>query len=233
MVRIRRSWFVLATAILLAGCTISYSNPPTGLPKSDGTSAYSTNAGPIATMNALRTAFIQQTAQAQGKKETPGGATNTSSFSTVAVTPTVESTSGGEDTPAATPQVPTQAATVQTVPTSTPGTPPTYTIHEGETIWCLGRRFDIDPSDIVAANGGVSEVYPDDEVTIPSDGNPFPGERALNPHSANMSYTVTAAYDTIYKIGCYFGDVDPNRIVAANNLKDPFTLTLGQKIIIP
>jgi hypothetical protein len=27
--------------------------------------------------------------------------------------------------------------------------------------------------------------------------------------------------------------VDPNRIVAANNLKEPYTLALGQKIIIP
>ena len=48
-----------------------------------------------------------------------------------------------------------------------------------------------------------------------------------------MVYTVSAAYDTIYKIGCYFGDVDPNRIIVANNLKDPYTLTSGQKLIIP
>jgi LysM domain. len=48
-----------------------------------------------------------------------------------------------------------------------------------------------------------------------------------------MVYTVSAAYDTIYKIGCYFGDVDPNRIIAANNLKDPYTLTSGKKLIIP
>ena len=89
-------------AFFLAGCTISYSNPPTGSPKSDGTSANSTNSGPVATMNALRTAFIQQTAQASGQNGTPAGATNTASFSTVAVTPTVETTPGTQDTPAAT-----------------------------------------------------------------------------------------------------------------------------------
>jgi hypothetical protein len=48
-----------------------------------------------------------------------------------------------------------------------------------------------------------------------------------------MVFTVQAPNDTIYKIGCYFGDVDPNRIIAANNLKEPYALTSGQKIIIP
>jgi LysM repeat protein len=234
MLRTKQSWCFLAMAVFLAGCTISYSNPPTGSPKADGTSAYSTNSGPIATMNALRTAFIQQTAQAQGKNETPaGGATNTSSFSTVAVTPTQGTSAGGEGTPVSTPTVATQAATIPNVATSTPGVPTTYKIHDGETIWCLGRRFDIDPADIISANGGKTEVKIDEVIKIPQNGNPFPGERALHPHTPNMSHTVQAPNDTIYKIGCYYGDVDPNRIIVANNLKEPYTLAIGQKIIIP
>jgi LysM repeat protein len=223
---------LVAMMLLLAGCTISYSNPPTGSPKANGTSAYSTNSGPVATMNALRTAFIQQTAQAGGQNGTPAGATNTSSFATAAVTPTVATTPGAQDTQAAVPTA-TQAAAVPLVPTSTPGVPTTYKIHEGETIYCLARRFNIDPVDILAVNNDDPNVYPDDVINIPSNGAAFPGERALHPHTANMAYTVTADYDTVYKIGCYFGDVDPNRIIAANSLKDPFTLTLGQKIVIP
>ena len=230
MLKTKKSWYILAIAGLLAGCTISYSNPPTGSPKADGTSGFSSTSPAIATMNALRTAFIQQTAQAQGKNETPAaGATNTSSFSTVAVTPTVEATAGGQDTPASTPTV----ATVPIAATSTPGLPATYIIHEGETIYCLARRFDIDPVDILAANGNNADVYPDDVIKIPTGGDPFPGERALHSHAANMTHVVQAAHDTIYKIGCYYGDVDPNRIIAANGLKEPYTLTLGQKIIIP
>jgi LysM repeat protein len=232
MKKTRQIGCVLAMSIFLAGCTISYSNPPTGSPKGDGTSAYSTNSGPVATMNALRTAFIQQTAQASGQNGTPAGATNTASFSTVAVTPTVEITPGAQDTPATAPTA-TQTAPLPSAATSTPGAPTTYKIHEGETIYCLARRFNIDPVDILAVNNDDPNVYPDDVINIPQNGNAFPGERALHPHTANMSYTVTAAYDTIYKIGCYFGDVDPNRIIAANSLKDPFTLTLGQKIVIP
>ncbi|MBN1438596.1 MAG: LysM peptidoglycan-binding domain-containing protein [Anaerolineales bacterium] len=228
----RQLWCVPAIAVFLVGCTVSYSNPPTGSPKSDGASALSTNS--VATMNALRTAFIQQTAQAQGMSGTPyGGPTNTTSYSTVAVTPTEESPSGGGNTPAATPTVVTQAPTAGIAATSTPGLPATYKIHEGETIWCLGRRFDIDPVDIIAANNGVEEVYPDDVIKIPQDGDPFPGERALVPHSPNMAHTVQNPYDTVWKIGCYYGDVDPNRIIAANGLKEPYTLAIGQRIIIP
>ena len=230
MAKTKQIGYLLAMAFFLAGCTISYSNPPTGSPKGDGTSAYSTNSGPVATMNALRTAFIQQTVQASGQNGTPAGATNTASFSTVAVTPTVEGTPGTQ-APAATATA-TQPA-LPLAPTSTPGVPTTYKIHEGETIYCLARRFNIDPADILAANNDDPNVYPDDVINIPQHGNAFPGERALHPHTANMSYTVTAGYDTIYKIGCYFGDVDPNRIIAANSLKDPFTLALGQKIVIP
>jgi LysM repeat protein len=227
MLKTKQFWCLLAIAGLLTGCTISYSNPPTGSPKADGTSGFSSTSPAIATMNALRTAFIQQTAQAQGK--TPGAATNTASFSTVAVTPTA----GGQETPVTTPTVATQAATLPSAATSTPGLPSTYKIHEGETIYCLARRFNIDPVDILEVNDNNPDVYPDDMINIPSNGSPFPGERALHSHTPSMSFTVPADYDSVYKVGCYFGDVDPNRIIAANGLKEPFTLIPGQKIIIP
>ncbi len=81
--------------------------------------------------------------------------------------------------------------------------------------------------------GANDDVFPGDVLKIPANGVSFPGDRALHPHTANMAYTVTAAYDTIYKIACYFGDVDPNRIIAANNLQPPYALTSGQKLIIP
>jgi LysM repeat protein len=231
MPKIKRSGCVLALGFFLAGCTLSYSSAPTGSPKSNGTSGFPTNSGPVATMNALRTAFIQQTAQAQG--QTGSQPANTSSFATVAVTPTQQATAGGQETPLPTPTVAAVPTELPVAPTSTPGVPKTYKIQEGETIYCLGRRFDIDPSDLLAANNNDEVVYPGDVINIPQNGDPFPGERALHPHTPGMSHTVQAPYDTVYKIGCYFGDVDPNRIIAANNLKDPFTLTLGQKIVIP
>jgi LysM repeat protein len=229
MIKEKNAWFLFVVAGLMAGCTVSYSSP-SGSTGAASPSGFSSTSPALATMNALRTAFIQQTAQARGL--TPGGeATNTSSFSTVAVSPT-----GAQSTPVtSTPTVAAATATVPVVPTSTPGHPATYKINEGETVYCLGRRFDISPNDILALNGlgANDDVFPGDVLKIPSSGGPFPGDRALHTHTANMVFTVSAAYDTIYKIGCYFGDVDPNRIIAANNLKDPYTLTSGQKLIIP
>ncbi|MGD0174660.1 MAG: LysM peptidoglycan-binding domain-containing protein [Anaerolineales bacterium] len=227
MIKAKNAWFLFVVAGLMTACTVSYSSP-SGSTGAASPSGLSSTSPALATMNALRTAFIQQTAQARGL--TPGGeATNTSSFSTVAVTP-----SGTQSTPVSgTPTVAT--ATVPVVPTSTPGHPATYKINEGETVYCLGRRFNISPNDILALNGlGANDnVFPGDVLKIPSNGGPFPGDRALHTHTANMVFTVSATYDTIYKIACYFGDVDPNRIIAANNLKDPYTLTSGQKLIIP
>jgi LysM repeat protein len=244
MLKAKNTWYPIAVAALLAGCTVSYSSPA-GSPGATSPSGNSTSPA-LATMNALRTAFIQQTAQARGQNGTPGtGATNTlSSFSTVAVTPTVAQSTPVGSTPiptatqaATVPIVPTatQAATVPVVPTSTPGHPATYKINDGETVYCLGRRFNISPDDILTLNGlgANAQVFPGDVLKLPANGDPFPGERVLHPHTANMIYVVSAAYNTIYKIGCYFGDVDPNRIIAANNLKDPYTLTSEQKLIIP
>jgi LysM repeat protein len=227
MLKVKNAWYLFAVAGLLAGCTLSYSNPPTGSAAAS-TSSFSSTSPAVATMNALRTAFIQQTAQARGQNQTPGTeATNTAaSFSTVAVTQAT-----GQSTPTGA----TQAATVPFVATSTPGFPDTYTIHEGETVYCLGRRFNIAPNDILVLNGlgANADVYPGDVLKIPKNGDPFPGDRALHAHTSNMVYTVQASYDTVYKVACYFGDVDPNRIIAANNLKEPYALTSGQKIIIP
>jgi len=230
MIKSKNAWFLFVVAGLMSGCTVSYSSP-SGSTGAASPSGFSSTSPALATMNALRTAFIQQTAQARGL--TPGGeATNTpSSFSTVAVTPT-----GAQSTPVtSTPTVAAATATAPIVATSTPGFPATYKINEGETVYCLGRRFNINPNDILALNGlGINDdVFPGDVLKIPANGAVFPGDRALHPHTPNLVYAVSAAYNTIYKIACYFGDVDPNRIIAANNLQPPYTLTSGQKLVIP
>jgi LysM repeat protein len=230
MFKAKKTWCLFAIAGLLAGCTVSYSSPA-GSPGAASPSGLSSTSPALATMNALRTAFIQQTAQARGQNGTPESTNTPSTFSTVAVSPTGTRST----TVAGTPTVATQAPTVPIVATSTPGFPATYKIHEGETVYCLGRRFNIAPNDILVLNGlGLNDdVFPGDVLKIPANGAPFIGDRALHPHTANMIYTVQAPYDTAFKVGCYFGDVDPNRIIAANSLKEPYALTSGQKIIIP
>jgi LysM repeat protein len=224
---------LVVAAGLLAGCTVSYSSSPVSTQHLGSTSPAD------ATMNAIRSAFFTQTAQAHldsGETPAPLQPTNTPSFATVA--PTSEG-GAAEETPAepeATPgEVEATPAQAGTVPTSTPGLPSIYTVREGETIYCIARRFNVDQSELLDINGMTAGSFlaPNDELKIPSTGNPFVGERTLVSHSSGMNYLVKADQENVFMVACYFGDVDPNRIIAANNLQPPYELTAGQSIVIP
>jgi LysM repeat protein len=103
--------------------------------------------------------------------------------------------------------------------------PASYTLQPGEFPWCIARRFDVDPIQLMVANGlRGNRFYAGQVLVIPQNASPFPGERALHSH---QDYTVKAK-DTLYKIACWFGDVDPLEIAAWNNLSAPYSLTAGQ-----
>jgi len=116
-------------------------------------------------------------------------------------------------------------------PQATPGKPKTYTLKKGEHPYCIARRFNVNPEEMLRQSGlGSGGTYVTGTVLkIPSGGS-FPGKRALKSHPT--TYTVRAG-DTIYSIACDFGDADPNMIIRANDLKSPYTLKSGQKLDIP
>lgn len=122
-------------------------------------------------------------------------------------------------------------ATTGPLPTSLPVgvRPAQYTLKPGEFPFCIARRFDVDPSELLRINGISSgEIfYANLTLRIPQSGS-FPGTRALQPHTP---YTVRAG-ETIYSIACKFGDVDPAAIIQANNLTST-TVTSGQTLTIP
>lgn len=129
--------------------------------------------------------------------------------------------------------LPTQPPVVVVVPTATPGLPSTYTIQKGEWPYCIARRFNIDIAALLNTNGLNANSKPaiGTTLTIPQNAGPWnSGSRALKTHPTN--YTVVSG-DTVNSIACDFGDVDPNAIIAANNLASPYTLTAGQTIAIP
>ncbi len=134
---------------------------------------------------------------------------------------------------------PTSTATLAvsgggTLPTSAPvgSRPATYTLQSGEFVFCIARRFDVDPDQLLALNGlsDGQTVYPGLVLKIPQSGS-FPGSRALRNHPT--TYTVSSSSETLSGIACLYGDVDPAAIAQANNLSPSTTLTAGQQLNIP
>lgn len=110
--------------------------------------------------------------------------------------------------------------------------PASHTLRRGEFPYCIARRYNIDPDDLLRANGlWRGMIYRGGlELKIPASADPFPATRALRAHPA--SYTVQTG-DNIYIVACYYGDVDPLAIAAANGLAAPYTLTPGAVLSIP
>jgi len=130
------------------------------------------------------------------------------------------------------PQATVAPVPVGSVPTVTPGLPTTYKLQQGEFVYCIARRFNVNPDTMLSLNGlSISSfVYEGMTLKIPQTGGKFPDGRALKTHPA--TYTVVAS-DTIYSVACKFGDVEPWAIAMANNLAAPYKLTAGSVINIP
>ena len=111
--------------------------------------------------------------------------------------------------------------------------PATYTLQNGEFVFCIARRFNVDPDETLALNGlfDSQTVYPGLVLKIPQSGKAFPGNRMLKTHPA--TYTVASANETIYGVACEFGDIDPSAIAQANGLSLGAALTSGQQLSIP
>ncbi|NPA26467.1 MAG: LysM peptidoglycan-binding domain-containing protein [Chloroflexi bacterium] len=220
--------FFLVTAVLVSlACTRSASTPmPTSvLP----TQVQVQSQGDV---NATATALYQMR-----PSPTPLPVKVATPLMLVTTQPTSPATPQPSPTPTPLPVVTEVAPT----PTATPlpashTVPERYTLHWGEHPFCLARRFNIHPDDLLRANGLVrgQVVYPGQTLVIPKNARPFTDfapERARRPHPT--TYTVRPG-DTLYSIACYFGDVWPEDIARENGL--PLTdepLTPGTQLRIP
>ena len=229
-------WVITLLALIailaLSACQLSASKAPAATPT--GNLPFPT---PIPD-NALKNIQSQtQTAQAAVGKATPVTSQKTPAA------PTVEPKSPAEPTqtqaapvqpvePVATAVPPTATKIPVVVPTATPGRPATYVVQVGEFPFCLARRFNVNPSDLLALNGlsKTSSVLVGAELKIPQSGSWSAGDRSLIAHPA--TYTVKAG-DNVFSIACAYGDADPNAIIAANGLTSGFALTAGQSLQIP
>lgn len=218
----------LAAMLLLVSCQRAASQAPLGTPT--GTIATSAVVLPtgMGQVQMIGTTQMIQTMTAMSQTIIPGGSLPTITLVGTLATPnplTLIPPTGVATTPAP------GTTPVIIVPTATPGRPTTYTLMEGEFPYCIARRFNVNPDDLLALNG-ISQgqiLQPDMQLRIPQTGS-FPGNRALHAHPAQ--YTVRVD-DTIYGIACYYGDIDPTSIAAANGLSMSSPLTTGRILNIP
>jgi len=115
-----------------------------------------------------------------------------------------------------------------------PGTPPpTHVLQKGEWPYCIARRLDVNPEELISLNGLTRGdiYYPNLTLKIPQTGNHFPPPRAFRTHPT--TYTVSASDQTVAGVACLFGDVYPSAIAQANGISESAAVTVGQVLSIP
>ena len=226
------SLLLMLMMMLVSACSRSVLGPSIPTATGAGTSPF-----PPATINSIESVqlFATQTALV-GTLLAGGGnrGTTTTAISTSTPPGTGTPFSGQVSPTFFVPSItPTGNTIVPVIGTSTPGRPSQYTIMPGEYPFCIARRFNVDPNELLALNphaGSESNLPTGLVLTIPQTGNPFPGDRSLHDHPT--TYTIPESM-TVYSLACYFGDIDPSAIILANNLAVPFTVNAGQTMNIP
>jgi LysM repeat protein len=235
---------IITLALGLAACTRSASQPPESGDESGSSIEAVGTADPMKVLEgqATQTAVAKQELEDAVEPESGEDATSTegeteeTSAEDAATEGETDTEGSQEDTMGGTSeeddeevgggQEPVEEAKEYKVPDS-------YTLKSGEFPYCIARRFNIDPIELLSANGLSlnAQVYPGTTLTIPKNAGEFNlGPRSLRDHPTN--YTVLAG-DTIYSIACLFGDVDPRAIEDVNGLGAGETLSAGQVIKIP
>lgn len=210
---------LVAVAVLLVG--FSLSGCLKSATKDLATATLSAPSFPVSTTQASSVKDILSATQTELAKsavpptETPAP--------TEAVKPTAEPTKAPEATATPEPKV---------IPTLE--RPETYALKKGEWPICIARRYDLNLDEFFKLNNLNMDSRPAEgtKLKIPATGkwSAAHGNRALNKHPA--THTV-AAGETIYTIACHYGDVSPEAIAAVNDLKEPYTLKVGDKLQIP
>lgn len=193
-------------ALLIGACTRSASTPPPGSAEPDLPSE--PMSAQQATMEAVRSALLTQTAQAgTGLQETP----------VTAVAPATA--------------MPTQ--TTAPAASEEPSGPAytTYIVQGGDWIYSIALKFEVEPEAIIALNNLTAPyaVEPGDVLKIPTSEEPT--SATDTPASGGTKYTVKPG-EWVYSIARKFG-VDPYDIIRVNGLRYPYTIHPGQILTIP
>jgi LysM repeat protein len=231
---------LMLVAILVSACNQPYSQAPsiTNTPINPD-SLFATPLSGATQLTDVQL-FASQTAQAANPvtaivSSPTGGVPLTPQVATATSTPIVSLPAS--PTPTSTLAVPPSVST-STLGAASGSNPSTYALQAQEFPYCIARRFNVNPVDLLAASNLDSPdiYYAGMVLTIPQN-SVWPtqdlGERALRSHPG--TYVVTGDADTtVYGVACKFGDVTPNSIVSANStINLGSTLTVGQSLSIP
>ena len=195
----------LVLLALVAACTRSASTPPPGEGE-DGAPADSQQA----TMEAVRSALLTQTAEA------------------------------GDGSPA---EVATQAPPEASTPMPEGETPEAtavgivyveYTVQEGDWIFTIAEAFAVDPQAILDLNGLASpdQITVGMVIKIPPSTGQAPTAVPTSPSGGGGTVHTVQPGEWIWQIGRNYG-VDPDAIIAANDLDNPSLIFPGMELIIP
>lgn len=230
---LRIASMLVLIAMVAAGCDMRYSTPP---------AATSTNVGDES--------LFAPTLGPASMTDVQGFATQTAlALSGTPMAPVISATPGVGDptiTPTSIIAIPTNAVTTPTstlavvatnsnqvvnTPVPVGSRPSSYVLQQGEFPYCIARRFDVDPDQLLTLSGLSDGVLypPGTQLQIPQSGS-FPGSRALRNHPTTYS---ASAGETIYAVACAFGDIRPEDIATANGLSVSATLSAGQQLSIP
>jgi LysM repeat protein len=189
----------------------------------------------------------------------PGGETDLSpeGAATPTLPPVISATTVGEGAPATeatavpsgqdttqqlVPTVPPPQATLE--PQQTPQVMPTaavnaqgnvvHTVKSGETLFSIGRLYNVNPYSIAAANNIPYPyvIYPGQQLTIPTGGTTPPGPTPP-PSSGQCRYRHTVKPgENLYRISLAYG-VPMSTIAAANGIVNYNLIYAGQTLCIP
>lgn len=221
---------LILIAMFLGACTRTASTPAATSATAQTPSALT---GQQATMEAVRSALLTQTAQAaSGSKATS--------------TPLVVVTQGTPSAPLGTAGTGTPKTTTAATAAATTCGPTSYTVLSGEWVYSIARKFNVDPQEIIDLNGLVAPyaLTPGQTLKLPGDcpsgttpvvvATVTPGGPTITPGGTIAAGTVyyVQAGEWVYSIARKFG-IDPQAIIDTNGLAAPYTLSVGQKLIIP
>jgi LysM repeat protein len=110
--------------------------------------------------------------------------------------------------------------------------PGTYTVQAGDTLNKIGALLGVDWTEIAALNGIVgTQIYAGQVLIIPVPADETSETPVAEPTAEETSYVVQEG-DSIYSVA-FENNIPWTALVEANNIEAPYSLEVGQTLVIP